>query len=173
MRLAAWIVIMAGLAGRASGQVTAATAARAGDTVRVWSETPVHRGSKGTVARSSGDTLVLSLYSPASRTWIDSPLATRNVMRLDVFEGRKPSRTRTVIGFASGAALGAGAGGYIAWAMSPLSCNTPCSGETAVDDVVSGFVRVGFGALVGAAVGSTVGYLIGHRPVEHWRRLNP
>lgn len=168
------LLVMTGLAGRASGQQSAPRTIVPGDTVRLWSEIPGHQGTRAAILRPAGDTLLLSVYSRASREWMETPVAAQNVTRLDVLDGKRPSRKRAALGVLAGGVLGAGAGGYIAWRTSRIYCNTtPCASDATVQEAFEDFFRIGFSALFGASVGGTAGFMIGHRPIEQWRRAYP
>ena len=145
-----------------------------GDSVRVWAAAPGLEAARGTVRRVADDTVVFTFRSAVSREWLDTPVATRNISRIEVPDGFQRSRKRTAIGYAAGAVLGLAAGGYIAWRVSPLYCNTtPCQTNVSAEEAVWYSSTILVGGITGATMGGAIGWAIGRRPVARWRQVYP
>ena len=131
---------------------------RAGDTVRVWTSTPVEQ--IGVVAAATSDTLGLRRFN-------GQPLAipVASLSHVDVQRGGKRSPLVVIGGVLGGAAIGAVLG---AWAGTSLECAGGCQGEL---DGIAGFL---LGGGVGIIGGGIAGGVLGARyKVRRWEKVYP
>jgi hypothetical protein len=133
---------------------------KSADTVQVWSDAASLRGRLGVVRRVAADTLLIGLRTTESpRVFLDTPISTASVTRIDVMTGRGPSGKRT---FA--ATLGAAVfSGLLGATIGRLASDPDEGSERAT--------QTAFGGLGGFAIGGVIGAYLGSQPVAKWVRV--
>ncbi|HYD55007.1 MAG TPA: hypothetical protein VEA99_20390 [Gemmatimonadaceae bacterium] len=131
---------------------------RTGDTVRVWTSTPVEQ--VGVLTAAPADSLSLRRFDGRA---VAVPVAA--LSHVDVQRGRKRSPLVIVAGILGGAAVGVVAGGF---AGAGLECLGGCSGD------LGGLAGMVIGGLGGGVVGAITGGVLGSRyRVRQWQRVFP
>jgi hypothetical protein len=163
------IVVLA--AGVADAQaVSRRTLPKPADTVRVWADSPTLNKRMGVVRAVGPDSVIVGVRSSEGKgPFLDMPLATTAIRRIDLMTDRRPDQGRAFAFTVGGVLLGGIAGGMMGQRGDEV-CDAGCEAAGGTRQEFTGGKTI-IGALAGAGIGAVVGAYLGSQPIAKWSRI--